>query len=453
MTQKNINRLYPIFHVILMLSAVFHSIYYRRFKVSGRENIPAGKAVIFAANHQNALMDALAVIFAARRQIVFLARADIFRKKPIANLLRFIRILPVYRIRDGYSSLGQNQDTFNEVNEVLMQKIPVGIFPEGFHLGMKKLKPLSKGIARMAFQAMDHTDFKLDIQIVPVGLDYSNYFKAGSDLLVIFGKPISVVDYREMYRENPAVTINQLRDDLAGAMKEIMIDINQDEYYKPIYSAIEFYGPIEIKRLKISNTLLNLFTVKKRLAANLISQLPKNEALLKDLHHKTELYEKIIAQYGLKDRLIAKGSVNPIPLLFSSLITLLLLPLHLYGMLMNYLPYSLPVYLARKIKDRHFLSSVKFGAGLIFFFTWYFILAVISFFFFDSIILNICFIISLPLTGVFSFYYYIHMLRLRGKFRWLSLKIRKKKAFEGIVEKRKDIMQKIEEMLGGMVIN
>jgi hypothetical protein len=164
------------------------------------------------------------VIFAARRQIVFLARADIFRKKLTAALLRFIRILPVYRIRDGYNTLGQNQETFDEVIIALRQNISVGIFPEGGHFASKELRPLKKGIARMAFQAEKESQFALGLQIVPVGLDYSDYHRAGADLVVTFGQPLSVADYKEHFMQNEAVGMNRLLTDLADAMRSALAD-------------------------------------------------------------------------------------------------------------------------------------------------------------------------------------------------------------------------------------
>ena len=75
--------------------------------------------MIFAPNHHNALMDALAVLFTIPRQMVFLARADIFRKGVFANILTFLKILPIYRIRDGYSALQPNSEIFNKTVEVL----------------------------------------------------------------------------------------------------------------------------------------------------------------------------------------------------------------------------------------------------------------------------------------------------------------------------------------------
>jgi 1-acyl-sn-glycerol-3-phosphate acyltransferase len=411
-----------------------------------RQKIPAKSPVIFAINHQNALMDALAILFATRGQKVFMARADIFRKKTIAGILYFLKILPAYRIRDGFHSVDQNNGVFKEVISVLEHKKPFCILPEGNHYGEKRLRPLQKGAGRLALLAEEVNDFKLGLFIVPVGLDYSNYFNAGSELLVNFGDPIRIADYQVQYAQNPVQAISQLRNDLAAAMKKVMIDIEPAERYKTIHAAIELYGPVALKKQKLSNSLLNKFTVKKQLTETLISHIPGNEEAFRNLKAEIEGYENKIKKYGIKDRTIAHNTLNPMSFLLNSIVTLLLLPLHVYGMILNYLPYGLPVYLARKIKDRHFLSSIRFTAGLLMFIVWYLALIIVSLFLFHNLVLNLAFIISIPLAGIFAFYYYIHLMQITGKFRWLKLKMRDRKSFNGIIKQREEILLKIESM-------
>jgi 1-acyl-sn-glycerol-3-phosphate acyltransferase len=106
----------------------------------GLEKIPADTPVLFAPNHQNALMDALAVLFAARKPVGFLARADIFKKPAIAKTLNLLKILPIYRIRDGVELLGRNQEVFDNTIEVLNSNTPICILPEGNHEGKKQLR-------------------------------------------------------------------------------------------------------------------------------------------------------------------------------------------------------------------------------------------------------------------------------------------------------------------------
>ena len=50
------------------------------------------------------MMDAMAILhtmFRDRRQPVFIARGDIFKKDGVARILRFLKIMPTFRSRDG----------------------------------------------------------------------------------------------------------------------------------------------------------------------------------------------------------------------------------------------------------------------------------------------------------------------------------------------------------------
>jgi len=90
---------------------------------------------------------------------------------------------------------------------------------------------------------------------------------------------------------------------------------------------------------------------------------------------------------------------------------------------------------------------VRFGIGLLLFFFWYLLLIVASFFIFESIFVSLAFIISLPITGIFAFYYYIHLLKMRGKLRWMLLRQKDRKAYEEFLTRRNEIIVKFEEIL------
>ena len=125
-----------------------HKRYYRHLRIIGKENIPKKGPLIFAANHQNALMDAMALVCTQKHQIVFVARADIFKKPLIIKILHFLRILPIYRRRDGGNTYDNNQETFEIVDHVLRAGKAHGIMPEGAFNPRKRLATLQKGIFR-----------------------------------------------------------------------------------------------------------------------------------------------------------------------------------------------------------------------------------------------------------------------------------------------------------------
>ena len=110
---------------------------YNKAQVKGE--LPKDGAVILAPNHTSTLMDAMVVLRTRKEPTVFGARADIFKKPAIAAFLRYIRIVPMARIRDGAQSVLKNIETFAEVDEVLAHGVPFCIFPEGRHRPMHSL--------------------------------------------------------------------------------------------------------------------------------------------------------------------------------------------------------------------------------------------------------------------------------------------------------------------------
>jgi len=132
MGKENIEKYSAGYALLKSVAGFWHNnVFYRKVIVLGRENIKPNDHVIFAPNHQNALMDALAVLFTHKGQPIFLARADIFKKKTIASILYFLKILPVYRIRDGFSSVKGNDEIFAKTIDVLKNKNGLVILPEG----------------------------------------------------------------------------------------------------------------------------------------------------------------------------------------------------------------------------------------------------------------------------------------------------------------------------------
>jgi 1-acyl-sn-glycerol-3-phosphate acyltransferase len=426
---------------------LYYHIYYRSFKVLGRENVPADKPVIFAGNHQNALMDALSILFAARGKVVFLARADLFGRKMIAKILFFLRILPVYRIRDGISSMGQNEGTFQKAADVLRAGTPLALFPEGNHSGFKRLRSLKKGICRIAFMAEEKSDFSLDLHIIPSGIDYSHYFKPGADLVVRYGKPVRVAEFIPLYRENPQKALSALRDRLAVALEPLMINVPNEEYYDVFMAICRMYRNdlIQLKRLR--NTPLVRLETDKEITRALDGYLPGHETEFESFRNEHNAYQQQLEQLGLRDWLFHSKKSKPGRILLDLILSVILLPLYLYGLVMNYLPYKLPVRFTKKVKDQVFHSSIHFGIGLLVFPFYYLILQILFSIFIKALTLRILFAISLPISGIFTFYFFKHLLKLRGKLRLTRLRFSSPDRYEELHKTRDLLVNRIKLFL------
>lgn len=261
------NLLYSLLSPLVQYGTRCH---YRHFVVRGKENLPADAPYIIAPCHQQCLMEPLAVLCIAPKPPVFLARADIFRKPVFRAILTFLRILPVYRIRDGQESLGLNQDIFDNCRNVLLDGYPVCIMAEGRHNNHHQLLPLRKGIFRIAGETQQALGNR-PLYIVPTGMDFDEYERPYSNLVVNIGKPIPVQPFMETYRENEPLALNQMRAALAEALSPLMLDIRDEEHYDEIMTLCHTLNKEYRQREGLKNTAWNRFLMRQKIARDVES--------------------------------------------------------------------------------------------------------------------------------------------------------------------------------------
>jgi 1-acyl-sn-glycerol-3-phosphate acyltransferase len=353
------------------IKAYHHFIYYRKIEVLNQEKVPNDGALVFTANHQNALMDALALLFSIKRTLVFLARADIFKKKVFAEILYFFRILPVFRPRDGQGEVKKNLETFAKTTEVLQKNLGLVIFPEGTHTDKQSLLPLKKGFVKIALQTEEASNFQLGIRLLPMAITYSNYEQCQETLSINFSEPIDLKPFYESYHEHPAKAFNEIRDRLSDALKDTMIHIEDDEYYENNNFLVRSFAA-DLAEHKHQNQIL-----KGRNIIGKITQL-KNNSIEK--HNDLQLYTSRFLKYTKK--LNARQQqlfhhYNGIVLLLNLFRFILLSPIIIPSALLQLLNFFLPALPTIFIKDRQFHSTFRFVLGFlsqfILFFPLYFI--------------------------------------------------------------------------------
>ena len=208
---------------------------YRNVRFVGLDKIPQDGAVIYAPNHTNALMDAMIILSMDSNPKVFVARADIFRNPKLAKILTWFKMMPIMRMRDGYDEVKKNQEIFERSVDVLRDKIPFCIFPEGTHQAKYSSLPLSKGVFRIAFQAQSMMG-DMPLYIVPVGIRYGSFFRFRSTVRVQIGDPINVGEFiAEHNGQTQAEQMLEMKDVLAERMKESIFYIPNDENYDSVY--------------------------------------------------------------------------------------------------------------------------------------------------------------------------------------------------------------------------
>ena len=225
---------------------------YRKTEVRGMEDLPKDGALIIAPNHCNTLMDALVMLRSYKGSTVFGARADLFRKAFIAKLMTFIRILPMVRQRDGLRNVLQNNSTQEIIVDTLEHNVRFCLFPEGKHRTKHSLQTLGKGVSRIAFAANEKFGNNIPVYIVPVGIEYGDYFRYRSTCLVNYGKALNATEFfANNDFNNDAQALDALRQELSGRIGSLITYIPDDENYESkwallkmcaIYKSTKGYG-------------------------------------------------------------------------------------------------------------------------------------------------------------------------------------------------------------------
>ena len=250
-----------IIWIIRNYTSIILRFYFYRYQVSGREKIPAKGPIIFSVNHQNAFLDGVIIACTSSRYPHYLARADVF-KSPVARfLLGLLKIMPIYRIRDGLSEVKKSGQVIENCVDMLKQNKAILIFPEGNHYLKFTLRPLQKGIARIAFgdpvQSLDQV-----VKIIPVGIQYENHTGYLGRVNVTYGDALEVSDFSEESQKNPRNGMNLLLGNLHSKMKELIVDIpgnNYEETYKEWMEKREIHYDLE-KQLKSDQSMVRSIT-------------------------------------------------------------------------------------------------------------------------------------------------------------------------------------------------
>lgn len=377
---QDYNALYSALRPLVQFGTRCH---YFGHVIKGRENVPTDGGYIYAPCHQQALMEPLIVLHLLREKPVFLARADIFAKPILRKFFTFLRILPVYRIRDGRDSLNKNTEIFEKSRNVILDGYPLCLMAEGRHNNRHQLLPLVKGMFRIAGE----TQLKMGqkpLYIIPTGLDYDEYERPYANVVVNLGKPIPVQDYIQTYQDNEPLALNQMRQALSDSLKGLMHHIASQEHYDEFLTLCKFENKDYRKARNLKNNTWNRFCMRQAIAHDLDAleaaakaenATEEDKKRLQEKLNKAHKLQQLARKKGLPESVVAERwsagklilSILALALLIGICVTfppasaIALLCLMLYP-----IPF-LPTHLIAKklIKDTQFRSSVNFGIRMV----------------------------------------------------------------------------------------
>jgi len=174
-----------------------------RMKVIGTDNIPKEGPIIVCGNHKS-FLDPPLIMITAKRELIFLAKAELTKSKFLAFLGWVFDVILVNKNEKDIATVKASL-------KVLKNGGCIALFPEGTRKGLEKGEKVKDGAAFFAI--------KTGVKVVPVGI--SGGEKPFKKVFVRYGKPIDYSSYKgKKYTDS-----EEERKELEKVTEEIMNNI------------------------------------------------------------------------------------------------------------------------------------------------------------------------------------------------------------------------------------
>lgn len=368
MYRKNIydkDLLYSFLRMVWVDGPIRHS--YRKVEVHGQDRLPDTGAIILAPNHCNTLMDALVILRSDAAPTIFGARADMFRKPLFAKAMYFFRILPMVRQRDGLRNVLQNNKTQEIIVETLENDARFCIFPEGKHRAMHSLQALGKGLARIAYSANERFGAEKPVYVVPVGIEYGDYFRYRSTSLVNYGEAVNITEFlRDNHFENEAQAIDAIRRKISEKIPELITYIPDNEEYEAKWALLKMCSIFKKKKGygDFGTSLCKSMLENRKIAESIERLSEKNPEKAAEIFTRASEFDRERRKAGIsiysfrkmcpKCNAIGKGLAALVGLPYFIVSAVLSLPI-----------WALALKIRSGVKDPAFGNTVSFGVRLV----------------------------------------------------------------------------------------
>jgi 1-acyl-sn-glycerol-3-phosphate acyltransferase len=433
-----------LYRILKILIGLGMRLYYREIRVKNAFNLEHKGPMIIIANHPNTLMDAWLIALSSKQPIYYLAKGTYFNTKFKRWILGSLGMIPINRTQDGNTSGVNNTDSFEACYKVLEAGKILVIFPEGNSVMERQLRELKSGTARIALEALNRNDGKLDLKIVPVGLFYSQGDRFRSSVFVNFGEGVVVNEFLELYRENSIQASRDLtlkfRNMLEGVLvlsaskeQETLVDticeiLHSDTNKKNVETKAKFMADLH-KRLEE----IQLVEPEKMVEI---------QQMVNELNWQSE-------QMEIRTEFLEKGFRSKrffYELMLSLFILLIGLPIFVFGFIHSILPFKITdLLMPRLVKNVEYYAPIAILLGLVFYPINYILLMNLADHLFGfNLIIKILYFFLMPITGMYAF----HFARFFGAFsfrlRFIFLLLNRKDALDALNEKKGMLQQMVE---------
>jgi glycerol-3-phosphate O-acyltransferase/dihydroxyacetone phosphate acyltransferase len=433
-----------LYAILKNLMRITVKVFFRNIQVRNASAVPSRAPLIIVANHPSTFTDPIVIAVILKRQVHFLAKGEAFKGGFAKWMLPRLHMIPIYRKQDDPSLMHKNKETFEKCYEHLEKNGVLLIFPEGVSFTERKLREIKTGTARIALGAEARNDFKLGVQIVSIGLNYTNPHKFREELLVNIDQPISVDDYAGKHAADPVEAVNALTEKIRESLERNVINI-QDEQLDLLVKDIETIYKRKLAKdmgYSAKESREEDFGITRGIAETVHYFQVTDPARVERIGNRVRAYMSSLERVGLTDRILQGGSKGSLFVrnLRSILFIALGFPFYLYGLINNYLPFEIPSWIAARTKSPEFRGPIAMVTGTFTFLIFYTLQIWLVHHFFHRTWLTVAYGISLPLSGAFTYYYWHTLLYIRSRWRLISLFWRKTYLMADLISERQQII-------------
>lgn len=207
----------------------------------GMEQVPRDRPVVFLPNHHNALLDPLLIAAYIRgRRPYFLTRSDVFQGGVLEWFFDMLRMIPIYRLRDGRDTLHRNEEIFGRCADLLAAGGDLLLFPEANHNLKRQVRPLSKGFTRIVLHTLEKYP-DTELQLVPVGFNYQRAAGFPDRVACYFGEAIPAASFLESGDLQQAS--REMKSAVSSRLKRLTTHIPPERDYESVLRDLESESP------------------------------------------------------------------------------------------------------------------------------------------------------------------------------------------------------------------
>jgi len=336
--------------------------FFAEIRIVGAAPVESG-AVLILGNHPNFALDSLVIASIYQRELWFLGKATLFRHPIAARILGALHVIPVERRQDSATDTGRNEETFRRAAGILEGGGALALFPEGVSRGERALAPLKTGAARIAFQSEAGRDFALGLVVQPVGITYGEMHSFRSAVTVTFGEPIRVAEFAADYANDAIGAVRELTARCQRALEGLTVHVREAEHRSLIEKIARVY--------RATDSTLDERARLELIARNVEDLAPRLPERAAELNRQIDGYLDIAGVFALDS-----GESLDEP--FDAMLTTVLCPVVLLGVVVHLPPYRLIGAIARRATEPVVLASLKLGLGVVLFPVWYLLLGVVA---------------------------------------------------------------------------